>query len=75
LKTKAIKAALEQGGKDNGGSGLRPEYGKHYYAAFLFDPDNYRIEAVINEDMSQPPDAARALRSSQQLAGAFRFCP
>lgn len=43
------KAALEHGGKDNGGSGLHPEYGKNYYAAFVFDPDGYRIEAVINE--------------------------
>ena len=42
------KAALAHGGKDNGGSGLHPEYGDHYYAAFVFDPDGYRIEAVIN---------------------------
>ena len=43
------KTALDHGGKDNGGSGLHPEYGNHYYAAFVFDPDGYRIEAVINE--------------------------
>ena len=42
-------AALEHAGKDNGGSGLHPEYGPHYYAAFVFDPDGYRVEAVINE--------------------------
>jgi catechol 2,3-dioxygenase-like lactoylglutathione lyase family enzyme len=42
-------AALEHGGKDNGGSGLHPEYGENYYAAFVFDPDGYRIEAVINK--------------------------
>jgi catechol 2,3-dioxygenase-like lactoylglutathione lyase family enzyme len=42
------KAALAHGGKDNGGSGLHPEYGAHYYAAFVFDPDGYRIEAVEN---------------------------
>ena len=40
--------ALELGGKDNGGSGLHPEYGESYFAAFVFDPDGYRIEAVIN---------------------------
>jgi catechol 2,3-dioxygenase-like lactoylglutathione lyase family enzyme len=45
------RGALEQGGKDNGGSGLHPEYGRHYYAAFVFDPDGYRIEAVINEEV------------------------
>jgi catechol 2,3-dioxygenase-like lactoylglutathione lyase family enzyme len=40
--------ALELGGKDNGGSGLQPEYDENYFAAFVFDPDGYRIEAVIN---------------------------
>lgn len=39
--------ALEQGGKDNGAPGLRPQYGENYYAAFVIDPDGYRIEAVI----------------------------
>jgi catechol 2,3-dioxygenase-like lactoylglutathione lyase family enzyme len=43
------KAALEHGAKDNGGSGLHPEYGNQYYAAFVFDPDGYRIEAINNE--------------------------
>lgn len=47
--TAFYKAALERGGKDNGGSGLHPEYGENYYAAFVFDPDGYRIEAVIND--------------------------
>jgi catechol 2,3-dioxygenase-like lactoylglutathione lyase family enzyme len=47
--TAFYKAALEHGGKDNGGSGLHPEYGSNYYAAFVFDPDGYRIEAVIND--------------------------
>jgi catechol 2,3-dioxygenase-like lactoylglutathione lyase family enzyme len=43
-----FKAALAGGGKDNGGAGLHPEYGESYYAAFVLDPDGYRIEAVIN---------------------------
>lgn len=43
------KAALLHGGADNGRSGLHPEYGEHYYAAFVFDPDGYRVEAVINK--------------------------
>jgi len=42
------KTALQHGGKDNGAAGLHIEYGAHYYAAFVFDPDGYRIEAVIN---------------------------
>jgi catechol 2,3-dioxygenase-like lactoylglutathione lyase family enzyme len=39
-------AALAAGGKDNGAPGLRPEYGKTYYAAFVLDPDENNIEAV-----------------------------
>jgi catechol 2,3-dioxygenase-like lactoylglutathione lyase family enzyme len=42
------EAALRTGGQDNGAPGLRPDYGPHYYAAFIIDPDGYRIEAVIN---------------------------
>jgi catechol 2,3-dioxygenase-like lactoylglutathione lyase family enzyme len=38
-------AALAAGGKDNGKPGLRPDYGDSYYAAFVIDPDGYRIEA------------------------------
>ncbi len=40
-------AARAHGGTDNGGSGLHPEYGPDYFAAFVIDPDGYRIEAVI----------------------------
>jgi len=43
------RAALLHGGKDNGGPGFHPEHGKDYYAAFVFDPDGYRIEAVIKD--------------------------
>ena len=45
------KAALEHGGKDNGGCGKHPEYGSDYYAAFVFDPDGYRIEAVLDREV------------------------
>jgi catechol 2,3-dioxygenase-like lactoylglutathione lyase family enzyme len=48
--------AMKHGGRDNGGSGLHPEYGSHYYAAFVFDPDGYRIEAV---ERSTEPDEPR----------------
>ena len=40
--------ALRLGGKDNGPPGLRPDYGEHYFAAFVIDPDGYQVEAVIN---------------------------
>jgi catechol 2,3-dioxygenase-like lactoylglutathione lyase family enzyme len=42
------RAALASGGRDNGPPGLRPQYAPDYYAAFSFDPDGYRIEAVIH---------------------------
>ncbi|HTY50817.1 MAG TPA: VOC family protein [Steroidobacteraceae bacterium] len=39
------EAALATGGRDNGGPGLRRDYGDSYYAAFVIDPDGYRLEA------------------------------
>lgn len=38
-------AALKAGGADNGAPGLRDDYGANYYAAFVVDPDGYRLEA------------------------------
>ena len=40
--------ALEHGGRDDGMPGPRPQYGPRYFAAFVIDPDGYRIEAVVN---------------------------
>ena len=42
-------AALGAGGKDNGKPGLRPDYGPNYYAAFVIDPDGYRVEAYCSK--------------------------
>jgi catechol 2,3-dioxygenase-like lactoylglutathione lyase family enzyme len=42
-------AALGAGGRDNGKPGLRADYGANYYAAFVFDPDGYRIEAYCGK--------------------------
>jgi catechol 2,3-dioxygenase-like lactoylglutathione lyase family enzyme len=38
-------AGLRAGGHDNGKPGLRADYGPDYYAAFVVDPDGYRLEA------------------------------
>lgn len=38
-------AVLASGGADNGPPGLRDDYGADYYAAFVIDPDGYRLEA------------------------------
>ncbi len=40
------RAALDGGARDNGGPGLRPQYGENYYAAFVIDADGHPIEAV-----------------------------
>jgi len=39
-------AAIAAGGKDNGAPGLRPQYQRDYYGAFVLDPDGNNIEAV-----------------------------
>jgi catechol 2,3-dioxygenase-like lactoylglutathione lyase family enzyme len=44
-------AALESGGIDQGAPGLRLHYGTNYYAAFVLDPDGYKLEAK-----HPPPD-------------------
>lgn len=41
-------AAISHGGRDDGAPGPRPLYGPNYFAAFVVDPDGYRIEAVIH---------------------------
>lgn len=41
------KAALANGGRDNGAPGLRP-YHPGYYGAFVLDPDGNNIEAVYH---------------------------
>jgi catechol 2,3-dioxygenase-like lactoylglutathione lyase family enzyme len=42
-------AALENGGHDNGGPGIRPHYHPAYYAAFVIDPDGINVEAVCHK--------------------------
>lgn len=41
-------AALRTGGRDNGKPGIRADYSAGYYAAFVVDPDGYRLEAYCN---------------------------
>ncbi|SKA20990.1 Catechol 2,3-dioxygenase [Enhydrobacter aerosaccus] len=42
-------AALKTGGKDNGKPGVRADYSPKYYAAFVIDPDGYRLEAYCGK--------------------------
>jgi catechol 2,3-dioxygenase-like lactoylglutathione lyase family enzyme len=39
---------MANGGLDNGPPGVRPEYARFYYAAFIIDPDGYRLEAFFH---------------------------
>lgn len=41
--------ALAHGGRDAGAPGPRPHYTAGFYGAFVFDPDGYKIEAVVRE--------------------------
>lgn len=43
------QAAVAAGGKDNGAPGLRPDYHKNYYGAFVIDPDGNNVEAVCHK--------------------------
>jgi catechol 2,3-dioxygenase-like lactoylglutathione lyase family enzyme len=42
-------AAVEAGGKDNGGPGIRAIYHPNYYGAFVIDPDGNNVEAVCHK--------------------------
>jgi catechol 2,3-dioxygenase-like lactoylglutathione lyase family enzyme len=45
--------ALKFGGIDSGAAGPRPAYGPTYYAAFVLDPDGYKLEAKYPPNSSQ----------------------
>src|SRR6185437_4447268 len=42
-------AAVASGGADNGKPGIRADYSDTYYAAFVIDPDGYRLEAYCGK--------------------------
>ena len=42
------ETALKHGGSSDGPPGIRPEYNKTYYAAFILDPDGHKIEALFH---------------------------
>lgn len=44
-----FNAALSHGATLDAEPGLHPEYGDGYFAAFVLDPDGYRLEAVLHE--------------------------
>jgi len=42
------RRGVDAGYRSDGEPGLRPQYHPSYYAAFLWDPDGFKIEAVIH---------------------------
>ncbi|MEL7330850.1 MAG: VOC family protein [Cyanobacteria bacterium J06560_2] len=42
-------AAIEKGGTDEGPPGIRAHYHPNYYAAYVRDPNGYKIEAVCQK--------------------------
>lgn len=48
-------AALAAGGRDDRPPGVREHYDPGYYAAFVFDPDKHRLEAVVHEGSPGKP--------------------
>lgn len=53
------KAALANGGKDNGSPGERAQYHPGYYAAFVLDPDGNNIEAVYHGEAKRSAPSVR----------------
>ncbi|KAH8601774.1 Glyoxalase/Bleomycin resistance protein/Dihydroxybiphenyl dioxygenase [Bisporella sp. PMI_857] len=48
------EAGCSNGGVSDGEPGVRKHYGPFYYAAFLLDPDGYRLEVVYQEEDKEP---------------------
>ncbi|MGD1897287.1 MAG: VOC family protein [Phormidesmis sp.] len=42
-------SAIEKGGTDEGAPGIRTQYHPNYYAAYVRDPNGYKIEAVCQK--------------------------
>jgi catechol 2,3-dioxygenase-like lactoylglutathione lyase family enzyme len=53
---KAYEAALAQGGSDEGAPGLRPDYGAHFYAAYVRDPGGNKLAFVCDTAMPDTSD-------------------
>ena len=53
------KAALANGGTDNGAPGERAAYHPGYYAAFALDPDGNNLEAVFHGEANRSSPSVR----------------
>ena len=60
--------ALGAGAQDNGPPGLRPHYHRHYYGAFIIDPDGHNIEAVCHAPPAAPKPAPKRAGATKRRA-------
>ena len=60
-------AALAHGGTDAGSPGPRPHYTAGFYGAFAFDPDGYKIEAVVREALPSQDEPGPPSRTPPPL--------
>jgi catechol 2,3-dioxygenase-like lactoylglutathione lyase family enzyme len=58
------EAGIDAGGADNGKPGLRPNYGRNYYAAFVRDPEGNNIEVVCYAAAPRTRTANRRKRAA-----------
>lgn len=68
-------AALAHGGTDDGLPGIREHYDPGYFAAFVRDPEGYRLEAVVHEraestEGAEPQEASMPESVREALATA-----
>ncbi|KAH8652612.1 Glyoxalase/Bleomycin resistance protein/Dihydroxybiphenyl dioxygenase [Tricladium varicosporioides] len=47
------RAGVANGGQCAGEPGIRLHYGANYFAAFLWDPDGFKLEAVFQETIKE----------------------
>lgn len=62
------RVALAAGATDEGAPGPRPNYGPHYFGAFVRDPNGHKLEAVL----AIMPPAPRAASSRKKRAKKSR---
>jgi catechol 2,3-dioxygenase-like lactoylglutathione lyase family enzyme len=67
------RAAVNAGGTDNGGPGLRPQYQENYYGAYVLDPDGNNVEAVFHGSERLPGEIEHLGLRVRNLRLARRF--
>ena len=61
-------AAVAAGGNDDGAPGIRMTYNPGYYAAFIVDPDGYRVEAAYHDSVAKADAGVSAPHPGQPPA-------